>query len=723
MTTLPTRLRGLALLLIAAVLSMALVTVTPPTSEADAADLTGFDPGFIVTDDVFYNGSAMSAAEIQAFIVKKSPGCTDYTSAGTKYTCLATYKMATTDKAYDADNCSAYNGVSSESASAIIYKVARACGINPQVILVTLQKEQGFLTGGARSSAIYRKAMGMGCPDTSVCNSAYYGFFNQVYKAAWQLKQYGVSNNFRYKVGATLTIPYHPSATCGGKSVKLRNMATAALYNYTPYQPNPAALRAGYSTGDKCSSYGNRNFFNYFSDWFGAPANLLKSGGFENGSSKWTSGTNGAVSLAVRADSSASQGGSHYAAVNNRGAVGRWVRQSVSSKVRNGAIYTGAVWVKSGLVGTPFEGVLRVGAAGTSSTYVDVPFTAGDEWKRVEASVAVNSTSMKTLRLNVQLNTKDVNLRLDGAELYLANGQQVRSDVNLRNPSFEKSSAGWTHYGPSGIVSALKKSSAAKSGKYYWGAKANQDGQSIRQRVSIAAEQGKRYVLGGWFMSSKPGETYTGRLRIVTSDGVAEEAYTDFTVGYEWTYVTVGLDVKNVGHTALSANIRLDDKGKYLRMDGLSISPNLITGGSFENGATEVWEPTGASTISTTDGVAEATTPLDGYAMLRVAPANGAVSSVALHDRRILASNETFTLTAWVKSAIPGKPFTGRLALWGRGGDAANAYSEVPFTTTDAWQKITVTHKVPSDRTWLRAEFFLDDLTGSALLVDRVQVR
>ncbi|MGA1827654.1 MAG: hypothetical protein WAZ28_05330, partial [Microbacterium sp.] len=52
--------------------------------------------------------------------------------------------------------------------------------------------------------------------------------------------------------------------------VYVQNQATANLYYYTPYQPNAAAIRAGYGEGDGCSSYGNRNFFQYFSDWFGA---------------------------------------------------------------------------------------------------------------------------------------------------------------------------------------------------------------------------------------------------------------------------------------------------------------------------------------------------------------------------------------------------------------------------------------------------------------------
>ena len=49
----------------------------------------------------------------------------------------------------------------------------------------------------------------------------------------------------------------------------LENRATVALYVYTPYQPNEAALAAGSGTGDYCSSYGNRNFYNYFTKWFG----------------------------------------------------------------------------------------------------------------------------------------------------------------------------------------------------------------------------------------------------------------------------------------------------------------------------------------------------------------------------------------------------------------------------------------------------------------------
>jgi hypothetical protein len=53
--------------------------------------------------------------------------------------------------------------------------------------------------------------------------------------------------------------------------VFIENQATAGLYNYTPYTPNDAALNNMYGTGDACSSYGNRNFWRIYTDWFGNP--------------------------------------------------------------------------------------------------------------------------------------------------------------------------------------------------------------------------------------------------------------------------------------------------------------------------------------------------------------------------------------------------------------------------------------------------------------------
>lgn len=233
-----------------------------------AADLSQFRPGNIVSDAVFFDRNTMTEAQIQSFLEQKVPRC----ESG--YTCLKDWYDTSRTTSADA-MCGAYSGGTRERASRIIYKVAQACGINPQVILVTLQKEQGLVTHVWPSEWRYTAAMGQGCPDTAACDSRYYGFFNQVYGAAWQLKRYanppGTSQYFTwYAPGKTWNILYNPNRNCGSSAVYVENQATSNLYYYTPYQPNAAALRAGYGTGDGCSAYGNRNFFNYFTDWFGS---------------------------------------------------------------------------------------------------------------------------------------------------------------------------------------------------------------------------------------------------------------------------------------------------------------------------------------------------------------------------------------------------------------------------------------------------------------------
>jgi hypothetical protein len=66
-------------------------------------------------------------------------------------------------------------------------------------------------------------------------------------------------------------VRWHPDASCGSGAVHIANNATAALYYYTPYQPNGASLAAGYgASNDRCAAYGNRNFYNYYTDWFGS---------------------------------------------------------------------------------------------------------------------------------------------------------------------------------------------------------------------------------------------------------------------------------------------------------------------------------------------------------------------------------------------------------------------------------------------------------------------
>ncbi len=262
-----------AVLGVLAVLGLTTVQVATAPA-ASAADLSGFRPGNIIADAVFYDGASMSAADLQAFLAEKGARCTTGPD-GTA--CLKDYRTSTWTRPAD-DRCAGtYQGAADERASTVITKVAVACGINPRVLVVMLQKEQGLVTttGAAATEERYRKAMGYGCPDTAPCDAQYYGFFNQVYKAAWQLQSYRIRpTSFGFRAGVTANVRFHPNAACGSAPVHIENAATAGLYNYTPYQPNAAALAAGYGTGDACSSYGNRNFWNYYTDWFGPTSGI-----------------------------------------------------------------------------------------------------------------------------------------------------------------------------------------------------------------------------------------------------------------------------------------------------------------------------------------------------------------------------------------------------------------------------------------------------------------
>lgn len=252
------------------VTSVAFFALAPVPSAQAAANAIDFDPSDIVSDAVFFDWTTMSASDIQVFLSQKGATCQPG-SDGTP--CLKDFRQDTTTRSAT-DRCpGGYAGATGESAATIIAKVAQSCGINPQAIIVILQKEQGLVTasGSGLFASRYRSAMGYGCPDSAACDSTYYGFFNQVYSAASQFRNYALNpTRYSYRAGVVNTIAYSPTTGCGSSQVLIQNQATAGLYDYTPYQPNAAALAAGYNaSSDPCASYGNRNFYLYFTDWFG----------------------------------------------------------------------------------------------------------------------------------------------------------------------------------------------------------------------------------------------------------------------------------------------------------------------------------------------------------------------------------------------------------------------------------------------------------------------
>ena len=233
---------------------------------AKAVAVVGFNPENIISDALFYDGNAMTSAEIQAFLDQKIGTCRNG-----KCLNVLTVTAPSTKEYYSQTTgnlvCSAMKG-GTMRASELIYRVQIACGISAKVTLVTLQKEQSLTTATAPTDTDLRKAMGHLCSDSAPCDPGAAGFVAQIMGGVEQLKKYKATA-FGKQPGRNW-VGYNPDASCGGTYLNIQNYATAALYNFTPYQPNAAAIAAGWGEGNLCSSYGNRNFYNFYTSWFGS---------------------------------------------------------------------------------------------------------------------------------------------------------------------------------------------------------------------------------------------------------------------------------------------------------------------------------------------------------------------------------------------------------------------------------------------------------------------
>ena len=244
-----------------------------------------FDPGNLISDQVMADSATMTASQIQAFLEERvgGGGCDRWRESARAeargysppWTCLYQFEQnpATGETNYGQfdDSGRPESVPGGLTAAEIIDQAAADHQINPQVLLVMLQKEQELVTDNWPWSLRFARATGWGCPDSRDCSPETAGFYQQVDNAARGLRGY-IDNleSWWYRVG-TNQINYHPNRDCGSQTVNIKNRATAALYLYTPYVPNQAALDNLHGTGDDCSSYGNRNFWVQFLVWFGNP--------------------------------------------------------------------------------------------------------------------------------------------------------------------------------------------------------------------------------------------------------------------------------------------------------------------------------------------------------------------------------------------------------------------------------------------------------------------
>ncbi len=235
---------------IAAILVLGVLMVLP----APRAEAASFNKNNVMDDRVFDDYNTMSASQIQSFLNQFSTSC------------LKNYKAAYPQ--------SYFTYGSKVSAATVIRRASLLWHINPRVILATLEKEEGLVTGGSGcASWRYNSAMGMGCPDNGACPAPEYaGFSKQVTKGSWQLKfskeraygnlswdgdgsvhYYGyMTQGYRARESGGTSSYYDGHATIDGQNVYMSNGATAALYSYTPHFS------------------GNQHFVTIFSNWFGS---------------------------------------------------------------------------------------------------------------------------------------------------------------------------------------------------------------------------------------------------------------------------------------------------------------------------------------------------------------------------------------------------------------------------------------------------------------------
>lgn len=139
----------------------------------------------------------------------------------------------------------------------ILWLAAQEATINPQVLLVMLQKEQGLIDGRSPKQSQYDWAMGYGCPDGSGCNARFQGFGKQVRGAALQFQGYLEDLATKGETIARWSVG-RAKQTADGYTVTPATRATAALYSYTPWRGNGSGVGGNYS------------FARLFAEWFGA---------------------------------------------------------------------------------------------------------------------------------------------------------------------------------------------------------------------------------------------------------------------------------------------------------------------------------------------------------------------------------------------------------------------------------------------------------------------
>jgi hypothetical protein len=235
-----------------------------------AAPAKAYSNENMIDNAVFDAKDAMNEAEIRAFLQSRPNTCLTRVGAG-----LGGGNIFDEPMDYFS------YGPSKVDAARVIYKAAQYNGINPRVILATLQKEQGMITDTDcySDAPSLNKAMGYACYEgASECPASWAaGFERQVMKGAWQLAfdrqraegntSWGGNDSINYggrmtegnrkRCGNCALIYYDGYSVIDGVNTRMGNGATASLYNYTPHrnQSFPYWFELFFGTGSTSSDY------------------------------------------------------------------------------------------------------------------------------------------------------------------------------------------------------------------------------------------------------------------------------------------------------------------------------------------------------------------------------------------------------------------------------------------------------------------------------------
>ena len=525
-----------------------------------AAAQASFDPNNIIDDSVFTNANTMSVTDIQNFLNSKVPTCDTWHSPVPQYsqgaqppwTCLKDYNDG-------------------RSAAQIIYDAAQHHGINPQVILVTLQKETGLITDSWPYPWQYRTAMGMGCPDGAPCDSQYYGFANQVDQGTRLLR--GV---YDQRPGWYLThwpgvnsVRYHPNGACGSSQLNL-NRATAALYQYTPYQPNAAALADMYGTGDGCSSFGNRNFWRDFTNWFGSTLAVPYSWDFVSQDADrnlWNIPAGQKATLTVRARNTGT------ATWRNDGPYP--IRISANRPNERSSEFRTSSWMSNSRAGNLQESSVAPGQVGTFVFTVQAPVQTGD-YDEYFTLMIENAGWMNDPGMFFRFRVAPANL-----------ASTVTSTSGLPTTMDSNTTSGNTTV----TVRNDGNTTWYNDGKYplYLGTSNPLDRQSPFYESSTWASQSRLAKLNQASVAPGQSGTFTFKLKAPSQPGLYNEQYRVLAERMDWAPATVNAPIMSQGSytSSTSSNPIVNVQA------GESASVTL----SFTNTGTSTWSKTGANPV------------------------------------------------------------------------------------------------------------------------------